>query len=85
LTKLTGGSSAYYIAKLLGGGEVECMDIIEALSLNFAEGNILKALWRRAAARKGGGKHGTTSLYDAEKIVFFGQRELERELLLAKA
>jgi hypothetical protein len=79
VSELTGGSSSYYKRQLLDGRWVECMELIEALALNFSEGNILKALWRRAAARIGDGKPGTTSLYDAEKIVFFGQRELERE------
>lgn len=77
--KLTGGSSAYYLADLADGRTVECFDLIEALNLNFAEGNILKALWRRAKARLGGGKPGTSSLYDAEKLVFMSERELARE------
>lgn len=81
--KLTGGSSAYYLVQLHDGRTVECFDLIEALDLNFAEGNILKALWRRATARLGGGKPGTTSLYDAEKIVFMGERELAKERRLA--
>lgn len=79
--KLTGGSSAYYMADLLDGRQIECFDLIEALGLNFAEGNILKALWRRAKARMGGGKPGTSSLYDAEKLVFMAKRELDRERL----
>jgi hypothetical protein len=78
---LTGGSSAYYVQRLACGFEVECFDLIEALNLNFAEGNILKALWRRAKARMGGGKPGTSSLYDAEKLVFMSERELARERL----
>jgi hypothetical protein len=52
----------------------ECIDIIEALNLNFAEGNILKAIWRSAGKRLGGGKPGTSALYDAEKVRFFGDR-----------
>ncbi len=55
----------------------ECNDIIEALDLNYAEGNVLKALWRIAANRKGKSKRGyKDGVYDAEKIVFFGQRVL---------
>jgi hypothetical protein len=81
MTTLTGGSSSYYIVRLLDGREVECFDLIEALQLNFAEGTILKALWRRAKARMGGGKPGTSSLYDAEKLVFMSERELARERL----
>lgn len=79
MTTLTGGSSAYYRRRLADGYELECFDLIEALELNFAEGNILKALWRRAVARLGGGKPGTTSLYDAEKLVYMSERELARE------
>jgi hypothetical protein len=80
--KLTGGSSDYYkvlISNPTSGGPgyaAECNDIIEALDMTFAEGNIMKALWRRAAERNGNGKPGTTSVYDAEKIVFFAQRLL---------
>lgn len=81
--KLTGGSSDYYkapINKPTTEGkdpyEAECNDIIEALDMRFAEANIFKAIWRRAAARLGNGKPGTTDLYDAEKIEFFGNRVL---------
>lgn len=80
--KLTGGYSDYYkvvVAYPTSGADAytaECNDIIEALDMTFAEGNIMKALWRRAAERSGNGKPGTTSLYDAEKIVFFAQRLL---------
>lgn len=80
--KLTGGSSDYYkvvVAHPTSGDDpytAECNDIIEALDMTFAEGNIMKALWRRAADRSGNGKPGTTSVYDAEKIVFFAQRLL---------
>lgn len=79
MTELTGASSPYYRRRLADGYELECFDLIEALALNFAEGNILKALWRRAVARLGGGKPGTSSLYDAEKLVFMSERELARE------
>lgn len=85
-TKLTGGSSDYYevevkkpTKKYRCSYTAECNDIIEALNLNFAEGNIMKALWRRAKARMGGGKVGTTSLYDAEKCQFFSERLVEQE------
>ena len=78
--KLTGGSSDYYklpVTAPTSGGPAytaECNDIIEALGMNYAEGNALKALWRIAAARMDNGKPGTTALYDSEKVVFFGQR-----------
>lgn len=58
----------------------DCNDIIEGLELNFAEANVLKAVWRRAAARQGKAKRGySDGLYDAEKIVFFGKRILAQE------
>lgn len=78
----TGGSVNYYkvtIRKPTSGGAqytAECNDVIEALGMNYAEGNIFKAIWRRCAARtlglqKAGYDEGT---YDAEKAIFFGQR-----------
>ncbi len=78
----TGGSVSYYkvlIHNPTSGGDAytaECNDIIEALGMNYAEGNAFKAIWRKCAAQslgksKAGYKDG---LYDAEKVVFFGQR-----------
>lgn len=83
----TGGSVSYYkvhIANPTTPGPAytaECNDIIEALGMNYAEGNAFKALWRRAAAShlgmaKAGYRDG---LYDAEKVVFFGQRLIAQE------
>lgn len=85
----TGGSVSYYkvgITSPTSGGEpyiAECNDIIEALGMSYAEGNAFKAIWRRCAARtlgkaKAGYKDG---LYDAEKVVFFGQRMVEQAKL----
>lgn len=80
----TGGSADYYQVSITqtttpGRPEyiAECNDIIEALGMNFAEGNAFKALWRRAAQRtlglrKAGAKD--DGLYDAEKVEFFGAR-----------
>lgn len=78
----TGGSVSYYkvlVTDPTSGGDAytaECNDIIEALGMNYAEGNAFKAIWRKCAAQslgkaKAGYKDG---LYDAEKVVFFGQR-----------
>lgn len=81
---LTGGSSDYYkleIGRPTSGGSpyvAECNDIIEALGMNYAEGNTLKAVWRHAALRQGRGKPGSTLKYEAEKIVFFGERLVEQ-------
>lgn len=83
---LTGGSSDYYKVQIKNPTtpfktpyEAECNDIIEALQMNFAEGNAFKALWRKAAARLGNGKQGTTALYDSEKVEFFGKRLVAQE------
>lgn len=85
----TGGSVSYYCVKIprpTTRGRVpyvaECNDIIEALGMNYAEGNAFKALWRRAAARQGNAKRGyTDGLYDAEKVEFFGARLVAQEKL----
>jgi len=82
----TGGSVSYYsvaVARPTSRGAAytaECNDIIEALGMNYAEGNAFKAIWRRCAARMGKSKAGyKDGLYDAEKVVFFGQRMVEQE------
>lgn len=82
----TGGSVSYYRVDVRnptsGGGpySAECNDIIEALNMNYAEGNAFKAIWRMCAARQGKSKQGySDGLYDAEKVVFFGQRLVEQQ------
>lgn len=83
----TGGSVSYYKVRIgspLAGVDAytaECNDIIEALNMNYAEGNAFKALWRRCAAKTlGVAKVGyTDGLYDAEKVEFFGKRLIEQE------
>lgn len=83
----TGGSVSYYSVAVehpttpgIAPYVAECNDVIEALGLNYAEGNALKAIWRIAAARQGKMKRGyTDGVYDAEKVVFFGERMLVAE------
>lgn len=84
----TGGSVDYYKVPIVNpttpyalGYTAECNDIIEALGMNYAEGNAFKAIWRRAAQRtlgkrKAGAKD--DGLYDAEKVEFFGKRLVEQ-------
>lgn len=85
----TGGSVDYYKVEVKNPTSfgintpylAECNDIIEALGMNYAEGNAFKALWRRAAHRTLGKKKAGASdngLYDAEKVAFFGQRLIEQ-------
>lgn len=84
--KPTGGSNSYYVVQVItpttpgvAPYEAECNDIIEALGMTFAEGNVFKALWRSCAARTLGkvkpGMDGD-GVYDAEKMVFFSARVL---------
>ncbi len=82
----SGAHATYYcitIHRPKSGGAAymaECQDIIEALGMDFNEGNVFKALWRRAAARLGNVKKGNEDpLYDAQKIKFYGTRILEQE------
>ena len=58
---------------------VSCNDIIEALDMNYAQANVLKAQWRIAAAKQGKLKKGNNTFYDAEKSVFFSERVLIQE------
>lgn len=85
MPKLTGGSSGYYtvaVTRPTSGGDpytAECNDIIEALGMEYDVANIFKAAWRIAALRQGKGKPGQDNpTYDAEKVVFFGNRIIER-------
>jgi hypothetical protein len=79
----SGGSVSYYQVRITNPTTkerepyiAECNDIIEALNMNYAEGNAFKALWRKAAARTLGiGKKGyIDGKYDSEKVEFFGHR-----------
>ena len=78
MRELTGGSSEYYrlhIAHPLDGEpyDTQCLDVINALGMTFAEGEAFKAIWRKAAARQGNGKPGHSPRYDAEKVEFYGR------------
>ena len=85
----TGGHSSYYDVTIETWTNPKhqrdepvticCNDIIEALDMNYAQGNAFKAIWRIAAAKQGKLKKGNTTLYDAEKNVFFGDRILIQE------
>jgi len=87
----TGGNVNYYVVEIKNPKRfspytAEAEDIIEALGMNFAEGCAFKAIWRRCAARtlgksKAGYKGGT---YDAEKVVYYGQRMVAQDLRMAE-
>lgn len=83
----TGLSSSYYVVEVKHPTSAtppyfaECNDIIEVLGMNYAEGNIFKAIWRICAARTlNKHKKGNTSKYDIEKLYFFAKRLYELEL-----
>ncbi|WP_053269398.1 hypothetical protein [Pseudomonas chlororaphis] len=90
MTEYSGGSVSYYSVPVPNPTTqhhqpyvAECNDIIEALGMNYAEGNAFKAIWRRAAQRtlgkrKAGAKD--DGLYDAEKVEFFGARLVAQSL-----
>lgn len=50
----------------------ELQDLIEYRGMNFAQGNIFKACYRKDT------KNGATWRYDLNKIIFFAERELAR-------
>lgn len=63
--------------EMLKKGIVECGDIIEALNMSFNEASAFKAIWRKAAERTlGKQKAGNNAKRDAEKMLFYGKREL---------
>jgi hypothetical protein len=80
--ELSGGDVNYYLLEItepkrMKPSIVECEDIIEALQMTFAEGNVLKALWRSCAMRvRGHGKRGADDhgVYDGDKIAYYGDR-----------
>ena len=60
---------------------IKCIqDAVEYLNLNFANGNILKSLWRENGTQT----KATDALYEAEKRFYFAKRELERVRNLPK-
>lgn len=80
-----GGSSGYYFTKLpqhiidqiVKTGGVEIKDIARYVYDNNADAfNIIKAQKRIIEAKKGGGKKGASMQYDANKIVYFGNEQL---------
>ena len=83
--EFTGSSVSYYQVRIDHPASTsepytaECVDIIEALGMTWSEANVFKAVWRIAASRLGKSKKGHSNLYDAEKVVYFGLRILERE------
>ena len=83
--KLSGGFNSYYLVVVTHPQRkdqmpyvAECEDITDALGLTPDEFCIFKSIWRNAMARKGQGKLGNTSIYDAEKQVHYANRILRK-------
>lgn len=75
----SGGQVTYYSVDVddpSKGGEpyhAECIDIINALDMNFSEGEAFKSIWRCAADRHPGlEKAGNETVRDAQKVAYYG-------------
>lgn len=81
----SGGDVGYYVVQIdhpkrFKPCVVECEDIIAALGMDFFEGELFKAAWRKAAQRTlGVGKAGNSALRDAQKMAHYGARCLALE------
>jgi hypothetical protein len=78
---LTGGDVNYYLIsvnhpKRLEPYTAEVEDLIESLNMTFAEGTLLKSLVRLCKLRQNSGKIGSSELYEAQKIKYYGDRIL---------
>lgn len=89
--KSDGGSSTYYdipltqkiIDRILarsmeGKAYIKTEEIIEMLGSDFDVGNLLKSGVRAAKTMHGEGKEGNDIPYEARKIMYSGNRLLER-------
>lgn len=65
-----GGSADYY---QLPEDATELQDLIEFKSMNFAQGNVFKAVYRMNDLG-----HHSNQLRDWKKIMWFAQREIDR-------
>lgn len=75
--EITGGNVNYYlidVAKTANPYVAEVEDIIETLNMNFAEGTVLKSLVRLCKLKQNFGKPGSSELYEAQKINYYGER-----------
>ena len=61
-------SPKHYAQLKTSEGNIECIDIIEGLGLNFNTGNAMKYLWRHQFKGK--------PVEDLKKCIYYLQREL---------
>ena len=85
--QLSGGLNSYYLVEVTHPQRkeqvpyvAECEDITDALGLTPDEFCVFKSIWRTAMARKGQGKPGNTTLYDAQKQHHYTGRILAKAL-----
>lgn len=81
--KLTGGDVNYYMIEIIEPKRlapciVEVDDVSHALDMRFDEGTVWKSLVRFCKLRMDAGKPGSTFIYEAEKIVYYGILILKR-------
>lgn len=89
----SGGNVNYYVVPIRQPKRkefrpyyAECEDIIVHLGMTFSEGCAFKAIWRSAAARTLGRlKKGGDAIYDAEKVVHYGQLMLKERLMFQQS
>jgi hypothetical protein len=65
-----GGSASYYE---LPEGATELQDLIEGKNMNYAVGNMFKAVYRLGA------DHHSNKARDLRKIIWFAERELTKQ------
>ena len=70
--ELDGANGATYYDVSINGNIISCNDVIDALGMNFNQGEAFKALWRA------GNKPGTSLKYDMDKAAYFTAREAKR-------
>ena len=64
-----GGSTDYY---KLPSSATDLQDLIEFKNMNFAQGNIFKAIYRLNDT------HHSDTIRDLNKVIWFAQREIQR-------
>lgn len=70
--KVSGADGSGYYDIVINGTLISCNDVIDALDLNFNQGEAFKALWRM------GRKPGVPKSYDADKVEYFAKREAKK-------
>lgn len=70
--KVSGADGSGYYDIIINGVKISCNDVIDALDMNFNQGEAFKALWRM------GRKPGVPKSYDADKVEYYAKREAKK-------